>query len=269
MQEEPLKQLSFSSEIRTAINSKQWQLYYHPIMDIVSGEIYSVEALVHWVHPKQGMINPTEFIQLAEQCALIIEIGEWVLRTACKQAKQWLDIGIYLHIAVNLSAAQIQQEGFSDLVLDIIKETGVHPQQLELEITETILMNNLDIASEVLNKFHSKGISISIDDFGTGYSSLSYLKQFPISSLKIDRVFIKNIMTDKYDKNIVNSIICLAHGMGLKVIAEGVETLGQLNLLKNMSCDEIQGFLLSKPIDADNIISLVKAKKIVGLRLIS
>ncbi len=257
IKEESLKQLRLESEIRTAIDTNQWELYYQPKMNIASGNIESVEALIRWNHPEKGIIGPIQFIQLAEERGLIIEIGEWVLRTACQQAKQWSDMGLDISIAVNLSAVQIQQKGFSDLVLDIVKETEIYPRQLELEVTETILMNNVDIASQVLNRLHSRGISISIDDFGTGYSSLSYLKQLPISALKIDRVFIKDLMTDNYDKNIVNSVISMAHGMGLKVIAEGVETQEQLDLLDKMSCDEMQGFLLSKPVEATSIISLL------------
>jgi len=269
MQEESLRQLKLASEIRTAINTKQWKLYFQPKMDLITGEIFSVEALVYWDHPERGMISPLEFIQLAEERGLIIEIGEWVLRTACQQVKQWSEIGVNLHVAVNLSAVQIQQKGFSNLVLGIIKDSGISPQQLELEITETILINNLDIALKDLNQLYNQGISISIDDFGTGYSSLSYLKQLPISALKIDRIFIKDLMTDNYDKNIVKSVISMAHGMGLKVIAEGIEKQEQLSLLKEMSCDEIQGFLISKPVKADKIVSLVQAKKIVGLRLVT
>jgi len=262
IQEESLNQLRLASEIRTAIDHEQWHLYYQPKMNLSTGVIHSVEALIRWNHPERGIIGPIEFIQLAEERGLIIEIGEWVLRTACQQAKRWSDIGIDLSIAVNLSAIQIQQDGFADLVLDIVKETEIYPRQLELEVTETILMNNVDIASKVLSRLHSRGISISIDDFGTGYSSLSYLKQLPISALKIDRIFIKDLLTDNYDKNIVNSVISMAHGMELKVIAEGVETQEQLELLKEMSCDEMQGFLLSKPVDADNIASMLEQRKL-------
>lgn len=253
-----LKQLSLESEIRTAIKNDEWILHYQPKMDLLTNEIKSVEALIRWNHPARGVLGPFEFITLAEERGLINDIGKWVLRTACQQAKKWSEQGIELCVAVNLSAVQIQQDNFFELVLDIIEETGIYPRQLELEVTETILMDNVDLAVEVLNRLHSRGVSISIDDFGTGYSSLSYLKQLPITSLKIDRIFIQDLMTDNYDQNIVESVIAMAHGMKLKVIAEGVETQEQLDYLKEISCNEMQGFLLSKAIDSDAIVALLE-----------
>jgi len=264
MQEESLQQLHLESEIRTAIDEQQWALYYQPKMDITSGHIHSVEALIRWQHPERGLVGPIEFVPLAEERGLITEIGEWVIREVCRQIKIWSKDGIELKVAINLSTIQLKQVGFSDLLLDMIKEEDIAPWQIELEVTETILMDNIDTALKVLNHFYSKGISISIDDFGTGYSSLSYLKKLPISALKIDRAFIKDIMTDNYDKNIVNSVISMAHGMGLSVIAEGVETQQQLDLLEQMACDEMQGYLLSKAVDADTVVKLLDESKVLA-----
>jgi EAL domain-containing protein (putative c-di-GMP-specific phosphodiesterase class I) len=227
-------------------------------MDIATGKIKGVEALIRWNHPGRGVLGPYEFISLAEERGLINEIGEWVIRTACKQAKIWTDNGFNIKVSVNLSAVQFRHENLSNLILDIIKETQIQPQHLELEVTETIFMNNLDMAVNTLNRLFCRGIYISIDDFGTGYSSLGYLKKLPINTLKIDRMFITDILTDDYDKNIVNTVITLAHGMNLKVIAEGVETREQFDILKAMSCDEIQGYLLSKPVEANILTELLE-----------
>jgi len=262
MQEDSLKQLRLESEIRTAIDEKQWRLFYQPKMDIITGNINSLEALIRWQHPVRGLLSPIEFIPFAEERGLITDIGEWVLRSACQQIKQWSMDGIDIKVAINLSTIQLQQEGFANLVLGIIDEEGISASQLELEVTETILMDNIDTALDILNQLYNKGISLSIDDFGTGYSSLGYLKKLPISALKIDRIFITDLLTDNYDRNIVNTVITMAHGMGLSVIAEGVETQEQLDLLEEMACDEMQGYLLSRPIDAESIIEFLQQTNI-------
>ena len=261
MQKISLKQLGLEAEIIRAIKNEEWILYYQPKINISTNKIVGVEALIRWNHPERGILSPFEFIGFAEDRGLIIEIGDWVIRTACKQAKIWSDLGFDLKVAINISAVQLRMEKLSSQILDIIKETQIHPQQLELEVTETMLMKNVDTAINTLNRLHCRGLSISIDDFGTGYSSLGYLKHLPIDILKIDRVFIRDIMTDEYDKNIVKSIISLAHGLNLKVIAEGVETQEQFELLRNMSCDEIQGYLFSKPVDAESATKLLEQKE--------
>ncbi len=261
MQKISLKQLGLEREIKRAINNEEWILYYQPKLDISSNKIVGVEALIRWNHPERGILSPFEFIDFAEERGLINEIGGWVIRTACKQVKTWSDKGFDIKVSVNLSAVQLRQEKFSNQVLEIIKESGIKPQQLELEVTETILMNNVEIGINTLNRLHCRGVSVSIDDFGTGYSSLGYLKKLPIDSLKIDRGFITDVTTDEYDKNIVNTIISLAHGLELLVVAEGVETQEQFNLLQEMSCDEIQGYLLSKPVDEESIIALLEQQK--------
>lgn len=261
MQKSSLKQLGLESEIKRAIKNEEWVLFYQPKLDIYSNKINGFEALIRWNHPEKGVLSPLEFIPFAEERGLIVEIGSWVLRTACKQAKIWSDQGFKIKIAVNLSAVQLHQEELSNQILDIMKDNQIKPQQLELEVTETMLMDNIDTAMSTLKRLHCSGISISIDDFGTGYSSLGYLKHLPIDLLKIDRVFITDITTDDFDMNIVNTIISMAHGMNLKVIAEGVETLEQYELLQEMSCDEIQGYLISKPVPADSATKLLHKKE--------
>ena len=258
MQEKSLKQLGLEAEIKRAINNEEWELYYQPKVDISAQTIKGMEALIRWNHPERGLLSPFEFIDFAEERGLIVEIGEWVLRTACKQAKIWSDKGFDLKIAVNLSSVQLYQARLSSQILEVIKEAGIKPQQLELEVTETMLMVNLETAVKTLNRLHCSGITISIDDFGTGYSSFGYLKHLPIDVLKIDRLFVKDLMTDDYDKNIVSTIISMAHGMDLKVIAEGVETVEQHELLQQMYCDEVQGYLFSKPIDAESTTKLLE-----------
>ena len=261
MQKTSLKHLRLESEIKRAIKNEEWVLYYQPKMDIKTNKIKAVEALIRWNHPERGILSPFEFIDFAEERGLIVEIGSWVLRTGCQQAKIWSDKGLDIKVAINLSAIQLQDENLSDQIFDVIKETQIKPQQLELEVTETMLMDNVDVAVNTLTKLHSRHISISIDDFGTGYSSLGYLKKLPVDTLKIDRVFIKDIMTDDYDKNIVKTVIAMAHGLNLMVIAEGVETQDQFDLLHDMACDEIQGYLLSKPVDAESATQLLEQKE--------
>ena len=265
MQRVSLKHLRLEAEIKRAIKNEEWVLYYQPKMVIKTNEIKAVEALIRWNHPERGILSPFEFIDFAEERGLIVEIGNWVLRAGCRQAKTWSDKGLDIKVAINLSAIQLQDETFSDQVLDVIKQAQIKPQLLELEVTETMLMDNVDVAIKTLARLHTRGIKISIDDFGTGYSSLGYLKKLPVDTLKIDRVFIIDIITDDSDKNIVKTMISMAHGLDLKVIAEGVETPEQFDLLQEMGCDEIQGYLLSKPVDAVSTTQLLEQKKTVCL----
>jgi EAL domain-containing protein (putative c-di-GMP-specific phosphodiesterase class I) len=210
-----------------------------------------MEALIRWMHPDLGLVYPTEFIPMAEETGLIVPIGEWVLRAACEQNKAWQDEGhAPIRMAVNLSCRQFQQEDLADRVERIVKETGLDPQYLELEITESVLMKDADAAVATLNKLKKKGIYISIDDFGTGYSSLGYLKRFPIDVLKIDQSFIRELSAGTEDAAIATAIITVAHTMNLKALAEGVETLEQLELLRALKCDSMQGFVFSRPIPA-------------------
>lgn len=208
-----------------------------------------MEALLRWQHPQLGMISPAEFIPIAEENGLIIDIGYHVLEHACLQLRQWQDDGYeHISVAVNLSAVQFSQPDLLKRILTICDETGICPNKLELEITESTVMQNIDVAASTLRGLHCCGMRISIDDFGTGYSSLNHLKRFPINTVKVDRTFVRDITSDPDDAAIVSAIISMSHNMGLKVIAEGVETRGQLDILRELQCDEIQGFLFSPPV---------------------
>lgn len=257
MQELSIKHLSLDKELRNGIQNQEWELFYQPKMNINTGAIVGAEALIRWRHPTKGLLSPFEFIDFAEQRGLIVAIGEWVIKTACAQIKTWENMGFQdCKVAVNLSAVQLKQEDFVERVFSIITESGIAPRRLELEVTETTLMNNFQSALMALKRLNSRGITIAIDDFGTGYSSLSYLKNLPINNLKIDRAFIKDLDRDDNDKEIVKMLINMAHSMNMIVIAEGVEEQTQLDLLKEYGCDEIQGYLLSKPVSADDITQL-------------
>ncbi|MBD9357824.1 EAL domain-containing protein [Methylomonas albis] len=254
MQELSIKHLHLDKELRRAIQTQEWELFYQPKMDVATKAVVGVEALIRWRHPSKGLLAPFEFIDFAEQRGLIVTIGEWVIRTACHQLKQWEEMGFMNRkIAVNLSAVQLKQDDFVEKVLAIIAEYQIAPRQLELEVTETTLMNNFQSALTALKRLSSRGIAISIDDFGTGYSSLSYLKNLPVDNLKIDRSFIIDICDDENDQKIVKMLINIAHSMSMMVIAEGVETQNQFDILAEYGCDEIQGYLLSKPIPAEEI----------------
>ena len=244
-----LKNLKIENDLRHALERNELDLYYQPKIDLVSGKVNSVEALVRWRHPEIGMIPPDKFIPIAEETGLITSLGYWVLETACRQVRQWQDAGYeHLTVAVNLSAIQFRQHDLLEQVHNTLDATGICAHQLELEITESTIMNNIDTAASTMRALHCSGVRISIDDFGTGYSSLSHLKRFPINTVKIDRSFIRDITTDSDDAAIVSAIITMAHNMGLKVIAEGVETQEQLDFLRSRECEEVQGFLFSPPV---------------------
>ena len=244
-----LENLKLENDLRHALATESLDLHYQPKVDLATGRINSVEALVRWRHPEIGMIPPGEFIPLAEGNGLIVPIGYWVLMSACRQIRTWQAAGHeHISVAVNLSALQFRQHDLLEQILQILKETGICPHQLELEITESTIMDNIDAAASTMRALHCAGIRISIDDFGTGYSSLNHLKRFPINTVKIDRSFIRDITTDSDDAAIVGAIISMAHNMELKVIAEGVETEEQLEFLRKLHCDEIQGFLFSPPV---------------------
>ena len=257
MQELSIKHLNLDKELRKAIQNQEWELFYQPKMDISNKAIVGVEALIRWRHPTKGLLAPFEFIEFAEQRGLIVAMGEWVIRSACARLKEWEAMGFHdCKVAVNLSAIQLKQEDFVDRVFGIITESQIAPRQLELEVTETTLMNNFQEALTALKRLSSRGIAISIDDFGTGYSSLSYLKNLPVDNLKIDRSFIIDICHDVNDQKIVKMLISIAHSMDLMVIAEGVETQSQFDILAEYGCDEIQGYLLSQPVPAAEIVKM-------------
>ncbi|MDD9271178.1 putative bifunctional diguanylate cyclase/phosphodiesterase [Paenibacillus sp. GCM10023248] len=246
--------LAMEAELRKAIQDNQLLLYYQPRLELSTGKIICLEALVRWNHPKHGMIPPGEFIPLAEESGLIIPLGEWVLREACLQKIRWLEAGMLdYQIAVNISPCQFQDEGFADKAIRIIEMTGMNPAYLEFEITESSMMQNMEKTVAVLDKLCSKGISISIDDFGIGYSSLNYLKHFPIHCLKIDRSFVQNIHSNQDDWAITSAIIHLGHALNMQVVAEGVEEVSQLEILRATTCTTIQGYLLSPPVSVYEI----------------
>ncbi|SDO81734.1 diguanylate cyclase (GGDEF) domain-containing protein [Paenibacillus sp. yr247] len=247
-------QIQMETELRKAILENQLVLYYQPRLELSTGKIICLEALVRWNHPKHGILSPNEFIPLAEASSLIIPLGEWVLREACLQKMRWLETGILdYQVAVNISPCQFRDEGFSDKAIQIFDQTGINPSYLEFEITESSIMQNMENTVAILEKLCKKGVSISIDDFGIGYSSLNYLKHFPIHCLKIDRSFVKNIHSNKDDLAITNAIIHLGHALNVQVVAEGVEELSQLEILKETTCTTIQGFLLSPPVSVYEI----------------
>ncbi|MDP2029369.1 MAG: EAL domain-containing protein, partial [Thiobacillus sp.] len=224
------------------------------------GRINGVEALLRWQHPELGMVAPADFIPLAEESGQILKIGEWVLRSAVRQIKAWMDDGLVpMVMAVNLSAVQFRHPHLPELVTQILDEEKLAPQHLELELTESVAMDDAPAAIAVMDRLHARGIRMSIDDFGTGYSSLSYLKRFKVYKLKIDQSFVRDISKDPEDRAIVATIIGLANSLGLQTIAEGVETEGQLAFLREQGCDEVQGYYYSKPLTAESFAAFVRA----------
>ena len=260
--------LLLEQELRQGIERGEFQLYYQPKVNMPSGQIEGAEALIRWRHPKRGFVSPGDFIPLAEKTGLIVPLGEWVLRSACTQARVWQDAGFSpLRVAVNLSGHQFNENEVNlyGLVVDILKETGLNSSYLELELTESILMENPQAAIATLHKLKSLGIRISIDDFGTGYSSLSYLSQFPFDVLKIDRSFICQLPDDDKNRTITIAILEMAHRLNLKIVAEGVETKSQLMFLEEHQCDEIQGYWFSPPLSAKDFSDLLQSGKSLPL----
>ncbi|MFP3565214.1 EAL domain-containing protein [Paraburkholderia sp. SIMBA_030] len=249
--------LNLERRLRRALRDNEFLLHYQPQVDIGSGQIVGTEALVRWRDPEAGLIPPSSFIPVAEECGLIGPLSEWVLREACRQNKAWQDQGLPpARVSVNLSARVFQQRDIAKLVMQVLDETGLEPQYLELELTESTIMRNAEEAVSMLNELHALGIGLAIDDFGTGYSSLSYLKRFPVDRLKIDRSFVSDIGVCGDDETITSAIIALAHSLKLQVIAEGVETSAQLDFLKERACDEMQGFYFAKPLSTEAISAL-------------
>lgn len=254
-----LERINLEKNLRHALMNNELILYYQPKIDVKTGEVVSVEALLRWVSPTLGFVSPLKFITLAEETGLIVPIGEYVLRTACNQNKIWKEKGLPpIRIAVNLSPKQIQDEGLIKIISDTLVDTALDPSYLEIEITESVLMNNFDNCIKVLTDLQNMGIKVSLDDFGTGYSSLNYLRRLPINTIKIDKSFVDGLTINPKDSFIASSLINLAHGMCLTVVAEGVETEDQYNLLRDYSCDEIQGFYFSKPLPAMDLECLLE-----------
>lgn len=242
---------SVEESLRLALQREEFVLRYQPKVELRTGKITGAEALVRWAHPTRGLISPDEFIPIAEDCGLIRHIGKWVLREACGQARAWVDDGLpATRIAVNVSAKELQEEAFLGGVFAILDETGLNPKSLELELTESVLMKHSDSVATILQTLRENGIQVAVDDFGTGYSSLSYLRKFPIDVLKIDQSFVREIASAQDDTSIVSAVISMARTLRLRVVAEGVETLEQLAFLQAHQCEEAQGYLFSRPVEA-------------------
>ena len=250
------------SALRQALEREEFLLHFQPQVNLKTGEIIGFEALVRWRRPEMGLISPAEFIPLAEETGLIIPIGEWILRAACAQNKAWQEAGFpSMRMAVNLSARQFYQDNLIETVRRVLKETALDPRFLELELTESVLMGKERSILSMLRELAAMGIHLSIDDFGTGYSSLAYLKRFPIEKLKVDQLFIHTMTTDPNDAVIARTVVAMAHSLRLKAIAEGVETEAQLAYLRSIGCDEMQGYLFSRPLPAEEATQLLIQKK--------
>jgi diguanylate cyclase (GGDEF)-like protein/PAS domain S-box-containing protein len=251
MNAQVVERLTLENSLRLALDKKELFLVYQPQMDIATGRITGLEALLRWQHPDLGLVPPDKFIRIAENSGLIVPIGEWVVRTACRQARKWQDEGLpAVSVAVNVSAIQFRQDGFCELIRRVLHETGLAPQYLELELTESLLLANANLMLSVVQELKAIGVTLAIDDFGTGYSSFSYLRQFRVSKLKIDRVFIRDVAVNPDDAAIE---ISMAKSLHLKVIAEGVEDEAQMSFLRAHQCDEIQGYYFSKPLAVDKV----------------
>ena len=251
--------VQLESDLHNALNLNQLALYYQPKVDTRTGEVRSAEALIRWLHPTRGVVSPADFIPLAEECGLIGAIGAWVTREACRQARAWQNEGVPpLRVSVNLSASQFRDSGLVDNIRTALVDAGLEARYLEVELTESAVMSDPEQSIAILEQLSAMGVLVSVDDFGTGYSSMSYLRRFPIDKLKIDRVFIDEIVSRPEDASIVRAIVSLAHSLHLKVVAEGVETPAQLDFLKLTGCDEYQGYHFSRPLPAADFERLMR-----------
>ena len=237
-------------DLRLALSLGQLELYYQPKIDAPSGEITGVEALLRWHHPQRGMVSPVVFIPMAERFGLINALGNWVIHEACRQARAWRDEGLRMRVAINLSAHQLRQPDLADRIGDALVLHQINPKLLTCEITESVAMDDDDATLKVFDKLKQLGVHISIDDFGTGYSSLAYLRKLPAEELKIDRSFVLDLETSSDARAVVDAVVKLAQALGLKVVAEGVETEAQNQILRALGCDQLQGFLFAKPMSA-------------------
>jgi diguanylate cyclase (GGDEF)-like protein/PAS domain S-box-containing protein len=254
-----MERLTLESCLRSAIDREELFLVYQPQVNIASGRVTGLEALLRWQHPELGLVMPDKFIQVAESSGLMSSIGEWVLRTVCSQLKIWQDEGVLVvPVAVNVSAVQFRQKGFRELVKQVLLETGIAPQYIELELTESLLLSNADVTFNVLGDLKDMGLKLVIDDFGTGYSSLSYLQLLPVTKIKIDRSFIRDVGFDPDAAAIATAIITMSKSLNLKVIAEGVENEAQLEFLRDHNCDEFQGYYFSRPLVVEDVASKLR-----------
>jgi len=256
-----VERLSIESRLRGALERGEFSLHYQPKINLESGALIGTEALIRWRHPVRGTILPEQFIPIAEECGLIIPIGDWVLREACRQAKVWIDAGLEaVPVAVNISAVQLRHKDFLEGVRGILTDTGLEPQLLELELTESVLMQDAESTGRTLQALKAMGVQLAVDDFGTGYSSLSYLTQFPIDTLKIDQSFVHKMLLNTSDASMISTVISMGKNLNQRVIAEGVETKQQLKFLQARECNEGQGYYFSHPLHADDFEKYVKAR---------
>jgi diguanylate cyclase (GGDEF)-like protein len=253
--------LRIEAGLRRALDEGELRLHFQPIVDARSGRVVSAEALVRWADPQCGLVSPLQFIPIAEETGLIVPIGEWVLREACLRARSWQDLGLGdIPVAVNLSARQFRDESLEQGILQALRASDCPAALLHLEITESSIMEQVDQALATMHRLAALGVRLTIDDFGTGYSSLSQLKLFPVSTLKIDRSFVRDIQLDVHDDVLVDAIIALAQKLGLRTVAEGVETMEQADFLDARGCDEYQGFLFSRPVEAADFVAFVRER---------
>ena len=267
-----LQRLSLEAQLRRGIEREEMVLYYQPKVDTQTCKIVGAEALIRWQHPELGLVPPVQFIPLAEETGLVVPMGEWVLRTACAQAQAWQDAGYgVLHIAVNIAGLHFRQSSLMRSISEALQNSGLDAARLEIEVTESMIMHDIDATLATLQHLKDMGLQLAIDDFGTGYSSLSYLKRFPIDVLKIDRSFIRDLPGDSEDAAITRAIIAMAHSLKLKVVAEGVEKEDQLVFLRQLRCDLTQGYLISPPVNAQDFLAILDrtkpAAKLQPLRL--
>lgn len=263
-----IDRMSLETDLRMAIERKEFELYYQPQISLSANKVSGNEALLRWIHPERGLLAPIHFIEIAEETGLIVPIGEWVLREACRQHMAWIHNGLEpISISVNISAMQFYQDGFSAMVRTIILESGMEPMYLELELTESLFMHDVDAVLKTLHELHDLGVRLAIDDFGTGYSNLSYLRRFPIDRLKVDQSFIRDIEREPVNAEIVKAIATLGKSMSLELVAEGVETDSELSLAESSGCDFVQGYRFSKPLPAKHFEDWVRASNLNGMAL--
>ena len=265
MNERAQQRVQIETAVRRAVERREFLLHYQPKLKVGSGTLCGIEALLRWQHPERGLVSPIEFIPVLEETGLIVPVGEWVMQEVCAQIKAWRKARLSVPpVAINLSARQFQQKDLEVTVHRILSDSGVDASLIQFELTESLLMKDPEAAERTLGGLKKSGVKISVDDFGTGYSSLAYLKRFPIDALKIDRTFVRDIAVDPDDAMIIVAIIGLAHSLKLKVIAEGVETESQLKFLAAHACDEVQGFLFSKPVPPEACARMLREGDLPG-----